>query len=471
MLKVYFDHNVYSDISKELDDEFIDKIVQLSKKDVLFFYSQAHLNDLSSDSTEYKFKELKVIERIADNNFLHLDTESDHIVNSQILATEAFNRFGMLQNNVGQSLRSVFDKTGDPLIDLTISLSKLQPIDLGEGIEEILNRKETDKAKVTYVKLGITKRKYNLGEWILIYTTMMDKLENDPSLLKEIRRSSMQYLNVDKFDLKIGSINFDENLRKSKLGKSFEEMLIRQMSFLPENLKSHYLEFITGFNMINFLGLDYERNKKVKFKSTQNDAQHTYFGSFSNIIVSRDDGLLNKAKFIYKYYDIDTKIMSTDEFVAFAKIYRSESYLSESLFLSNLYHLSKSSFIITERRPIIKHNQNEQVRKLPKKFWGLFNRLSEVGLNESDDQYLLLSPSHSRSNNILFYKEVNYIISSLDKMLHGSHDKLNDEDKTNIKAGSWNGIYWKTSYCDYWLRYSNDTRRLLLQIGPFDKEA
>lgn len=469
MLKVYFDNNVYSDICKGIDREFIEVVYELAESQVLFLYSQAHLNDLSADKTDHKYEELRIIEEIAEDNFLHQDPESNQITNSLIKAKEAFELYGDIQNDVGVFLEGSFDKTGDPLVDTYIDLVKMQPIDLGEEVERILAKDDKDPAKAMYARLGITKRYYTLGEWLPITAKMMSSFENEPDLIKSIRLQSKQHLQVDKFNIKIDDIKFDEKLSKSKIGKSFKEMLDQQMSFNPDNQQDFYYEFITGFNMINFLGLDYEKNRKVRFKSTQNDGQHSYYGAVSDIIVSRDDGLLNKSRFMYRYYGIDTKVMSINGFKEFIKTYKDVSFSNELLFIADLRFKMDRSIVVAEKRPIIRHNQNEEVRKLITPYWGLFNRISRVKSNDNDkEEYVVLYANRVRSGNITFYKEVNYIISHLNEMLKLEHDYLSDEDKDLINKGKWEGRFWKSANTAYWLRYNNETKRIGLQIVPIE---
>ncbi len=57
MLRIYLDQNVFSKLTKS-ESGIIDKIKNITLKDVIVFYSQAHLNDLSADLTDHKMKEL-----------------------------------------------------------------------------------------------------------------------------------------------------------------------------------------------------------------------------------------------------------------------------------------------------------------------------------------------------------------------------------------------------------------------------
>jgi len=291
----------------------------------------------------------------------------------------------------------------------------------------------------------------------------------DPKLIKEIRRLSQNYLGVDKFKIKIGNLNFDKNLSKSRLGKSFQEMLDQQLGFLSEDLRSYYNEFITGFSMINFFGLDYEKNKKVKFKNTNNDAQHAFFASAVDMLVSDDTGLLNKSEFLYNFYKIDTKLVSFDEFIEFINQYRSHDHVNEDLFISQLQIYGSTSIIVANPFSVRYNNEKLEMRRLTNKYWKLFDRLLRVRFSDSDEEYFILHPSKARKNNLIFYKEIDYIIKSLNNMLNHNVEEIAELDKKKIKNGDWEGKYWSTIQYNYLLRYDSRIRRLVLQIGPISK--
>jgi len=468
MLKIYLDTNVYSDIAKGVDSEFIKRVYDLAEKEVLFLYSQAHLSDLSSDKTDHKYTELQIIEDLADTNFLQRDANDNQIINSLAKAKEAFKAYGEVYNDNEIFLADSLVKTGDPIFDAYFDSTKSLPIDLGSDIESILSKDDNDSTKVILVRFGITKRRYTLGEWLPVATKLMSSFEKEPEVLKSIRSESKKLLQVDKFNIKIDDVKFDEKLAKSKIGKSFGDLLKEQMEYLQDSLQNFYNEFTTGFNLINFFGFDYEKNKKVRFKSTQNDGQHCYFGGVADIIVSRDEGLLNKSRFMYSYYGIDTRVMSTDDFKSFIKTYQDIVYSNESLFINDLKLKMAKSLILVEKRPIIRHNQNEEIRKLTNSNWGLFNRLSIVKSNTDYDEYIVLYPNVIRSESITFYKDVNYVIRHLNKMLKTNHEFLNEHDKVSIKDGSWKGLVWESEITTYWLRYNFDTGRIGLQVGPLN---
>ena len=467
MLKVYLDSNIYSDISKADDWELVNAVKSHSECEILFLYSQAHLNDLSNDKTDNKFKELDLIEEIANTNFLQHDSQTGLITNSVVKANEAFKYFGEIQNNLGASLSTTFKETGDALVDSYLQLLKQNPIDLGLDIEKILSRDFPDGERSMLARIGITKRHFTMDEWVQVVSKMFDDFENDPDLLRDVRQQSKQLLKVEKLNININDVNFDMNLTKSKIGKSFKDLLDQQLSYYPDDQKSFYQEFVTGYTIINFLGFDSEANRKVRFKNTVNDAQHSYYGGTSDIIVSEDKGLLHKTRFLYSYYGFETKVMTKDEFKDFLKSYKPTKYISEIYLLEDLQKERNQSLIVSEKSPLIRLNLSQETRKLSHRFWGLFNYLVDIRSNENDDEYIVLYPHYSRTGNITYYKEVNHIIDSLNATFGTKFESLSDNDISNISNGTWKGLTWDTDITTYWLRFNFETRNLGLQIGPF----
>lgn len=468
MLKVYFDTNIYSDLTNGIEEDFVIRVKNLAEKEILFLYSQAHLNDLSQDQTDYKLNELNVIEEIADTNFLQQDFQNNRITNSIIKANEAFKLYGENANDLSIAFSNPFAETGIEEIDALLTPLKFTPIDLGEHIQNILARQDNDLEKSIYLNIGITKRHYFLEEFVLVFEKMMYNFQNDKSLLKTIRNKSKEYLNVDKLNLNIDDINFNEKLIKSKIGKSLRDILNQQLSHFTKEQKQLYQEFVTCYNTISFMGFDSEINRNVRFINTLNDAQHSYYGGTADILVSQDKGLINKTKFLYNFYGIETKVMTLHEFKRFLNTYRPIKHTNEMLFITDLTVKMKQSIIVAEKRPIFKYNQIQEVRKLAQIYFGLFNYMAEVHSHENDDVYVILYGSNARISNMTYYKEVNHIINYINTMLKTNYQNLSEDDIKQITDGSWNGLLWETEITSYYLRFNFETYRLGLQIGPLN---
>ncbi|KPM49951.1 hypothetical protein [Jiulongibacter sediminis] len=471
MLKIYFDTNIYSSLSKNEDKELNNFLKNKSENEFLFLYSQAHLNDLNSDLTDNKFKELRTIGELASTNFLHFDYKEKRVTNSIAEVEEVFQYMSNSDEGIKNIFDDLFKKTGDPIWDTWINLFKDQNIDLGPHIEEIMSRPDSDLEKAQLKSFGLTQRYYTIDELLKYLAKITDDFENKPELLRSIRLESMKQLEVNKLNIKINEVDFDKKLVESKLGKTYAQLISEQLENMPKDQKGFFTEFTLGYNLINFYGLDYEKNRKVKFKNTQNDGQHAFFGGMADIIVSQDKGLLNKCRFLYNYYGVDTKIISLEQFKIFIKDYRTNNYTLESVFISDLFSRRRRSIILNGKRPMLRHNQSEEIMIIDWSYWGFFNRLSEVKSYDNDDEYIILYKQNYRTGDTTFYKELKFIIESMNLMLKADFNTLSQEEIKLIEENNWKGFWWHTDVTDYWLRFNKETKRFGLQIGPLNNKA
>ncbi|MFK7775111.1 MAG: hypothetical protein AB8F94_23420, partial [Saprospiraceae bacterium] len=227
MIRVYLDTNIFSYFKRGEFEKLYEKLKILSEEKILFFYSQAHLNDLHSDRTDNKFEELKIIEQLCNDNFLHQDIEKNSIKNSLVVPLVAYEHF----KPEDESFESLFSNVFSDLAEFgefgqIIKLLESQEIDIGL---ENHSSNNTLEAKELYQKLGIEKSKYSMKEWMNIVGKMIDKFQSDDSIIKDVRRYSKEHLQLEKFKVNIDEINFNENLAKTVIGKSFMELLDEQL--------------------------------------------------------------------------------------------------------------------------------------------------------------------------------------------------------------------------------------------------
>jgi hypothetical protein len=82
MNRVYLDSNIYRYLKINQGNNassLFENLIQ-SKEELMFYYSYAHLSDLSKDKTDKKFEDLLFMEQLVDKNFLNLNSE-DQFVN------------------------------------------------------------------------------------------------------------------------------------------------------------------------------------------------------------------------------------------------------------------------------------------------------------------------------------------------------------------------------------------------------
>lgn len=113
MIRVYLDTNVFSCFKRGEFEKLFKKLELLSEEKILLFYSQAHLNDLHRDRTNNKFEELKIIEQLCNDNFLHQDIEKDSIKNSLVVPLVAYEHFKPEDESFESLFSNVFSDLED----------------------------------------------------------------------------------------------------------------------------------------------------------------------------------------------------------------------------------------------------------------------------------------------------------------------------------------------------------------------
>ncbi|KJZ12299.1 hypothetical protein TW85_16030 [Marinomonas sp. S3726] len=102
-------------------------------------------------------------------------------------------------------------------------------------------------------------------------------------------------------------------------------MSVRQVGLrdfkYPEILKSH-----TAFERcieITFCYLEsirYRPEAVKKSRSRMHDVSHAIYASISDILVTDDDRFSMKLQAVYKYWGIETEVLSTDSFISKVKL-------------------------------------------------------------------------------------------------------------------------------------------------------
>lgn len=466
MIRLYFDTNIYT-YYKQGKHPGLFKTILKSKNDIfLICYSQAHLNDLHQDKSDEKFKDLKIIENFCTDNFLQYDYLEGRISNLLARPREAYDAFKPDDQSYETFMTDLFQIDDDK--DFEEKFRKFfdnQIIDLG-----LSKHPKAKEAKEMYGRLGITKDQYTMSEWMKIVGRMMDTFSTDNKIIRDARRLSKQHLQVEKFNVNIDEVKFDENLSKTKIGKSFSDLLEEQLSHFQKDKSkvSIFDRFTTAFNLINFFGFDNERNKKVKFVNTQNDSQHSYYGTVCDIVVSEDEGFRQKSKFLYSFYDIDTEVLSLDEFENKIALILNSRIDSFENFLQLLkYDLDNN--IIVGNNPSIKYSQTNFVIKTTHRYFHHFNRISRNVLYDDMSTYFILYYDSSRFNHYHFYKDYISVTNKVVKAF-GSDDTFKsnfiDEDMRQVKSNAWLGRKWTFGDMIIRLLTNPDSKRINLQIGP-----
>lgn len=471
MIRIYLDTNVFSKFKRGELEHLFNRLQELHEKKTLIFYSQAHLNDLSRDSTDNKYQELQVMKKLCSNNFLQYDFEKDYIRNPLAFPHEAYEYFIPEDSSFEKIFSEVFsideetDESG--LIKASIDYFMSQEVDLELDKHRI---NSTTEAKEILKSLGITKSRFKMSEWIEIVGQMMDKFGGDNSIIKNLRRLSKEYLEVEKFNVNIDDVNFNQNLAKTQLGKSFLELLEEQVDLLKpkDGQITRYSRISTAFNMLNFFGFDNEKNKKVKFLNTQHDGEHCIYGSICDVVVSDDKGFRQKTKFLYNLYKLDTLVYSVEEFIKVLPTIIDKDVCSVKELNELVNYDLENGLIISVNTSIIKEQKNDVI-KLRNRYFNHFNRLSRVSLISDNSKYLVLYRNSSEIYSQIFTKDYKNMIDRLHRVF-GADDffrkGFDEKDQEQLDSGNWIGRTWTYNETTYRLLRNPDSGKINLQIGP-----
>ena len=303
MITIYLDKNVFSHLSKAIEDKYSilrDKILS-HKDEFIFLYSNAHLSDLKSDNTDIKYNEMEFIQSIVDGNHMVYESsglkvlyESPKSVFDNMDGVDDFNpenidlsKFTDEQKRVIYNVFDICSKSlnGELSEDW---LTKRIPI-LSEG--------DIDNTKLVEL---INTLSYNLYQNHLFYKSIRD-----------ITIGNYNHESIKLDDSNIG----EKQLLNSKLGLSFLDIVNTVMTQVGLSLSDLSMVYYMAYMLLDLFGYNKESRKTVKFKNIQIDSAHSFFGSYCDCIVSDDDGLRSKTKVLYKLFKNPTQVYSINEFI------------------------------------------------------------------------------------------------------------------------------------------------------------
>lgn len=476
MVKVYLDTNVFSKFKNGELKDLLTCLQQISEKEMLFFFSQAHINDLHRDNTENKFEEFRVIENICNNNFLQYDPKEDTIKYLLANPFEAYDSFKpedeLYENWMGTIFHEIMKEDESGIFKSVWESVENQEIDLqltGYFEGEMFSAEQM-LAREVYNKIGIEKSRYTVGEWFKVVGKIMDNFQNDDSVIREIRRLSKIHINVDKFKVNIDEIKFNENLAKTAIGKSFLELLEDQLEINSgkDKVISIFNRVTAAYSMLNIYGFDNEQNKKVKFMNMQHDSQHCFYATSSDILVSNDKGFRHKTKFIYNLYGQETEVYSIEEFASMLEVFISRKPSTVQEF-NQMINYDLKNGISTSTNVSIQNEQAEESLKLSNKYFNFFNRISRITLFADNSKYIILYHDSAKIYHMYAIKDYSSVTNQLIELMGVDlffKDKFDEEDFEKLNLNEWEGRLWNVEGITYQLLKSPYSGRLILQIGP-----
>jgi hypothetical protein len=273
-----------------------------------FYYSKAHIFDLMNDKSDEKYLDLEFIEKNLGNNYL-LKSFNQPTKLFNVPAKEAFQSELEDDNDVLSNIDDLFENELygqiDKIIDFPISFPF--KIDL-DSVDMPIEYK-------TYLKNLINCTSFK--ELIANQDDFQNSMNENKVLFKYIRSTTKNNQNLFLVD-NYSDFNLleDRIFIKNNEKMTFLEYIDSWITVQTDNEEEkYYYRFCMGYSILNSLGLDSECNKKANFKNTSNDGLHAFYASYCDLLVTNDSGIKEKAKIIYKLFDIKTTVIDPIYFI------------------------------------------------------------------------------------------------------------------------------------------------------------
>lgn len=459
MIRLYLDWNIISKIRTQQDKGEDFKLLSdaLEKHPDIFLipFTSAHLNDLI---TSYRKSDHGRMETLKDLDFLEKITHSHCLAfNYHKNATypEIYNikeYFFQLLNDEPFTIDNVFKPIEDPLFDslkaLYLQLLKVTPAsDVADAISKY--PKGFDSFKEVFSDTISNGSQYDLLSDTI---KMMNRYQDDPDFYRKLRNKSLETLKMNHdYSQKGNPIELiSKNLQKSSLKKTFDEFVEDTVKSINNGKElSNYERLVNSFLTLDFCGY----YKDSRFKNLLQDACHVYYGAYCDYFITDDNNTYQKAKVLYEYFNIKTRVCSSIEALEVVNNHLSDISSAGDDLLSQLPEMILNF-------PIV-YTQTEDDGKiinlhvLDLYALDFFNRL-QVNYNPDQSRSIVLFKKNENLSNFEFYSEIesltNKVVEIFGPDIRGR--AMYDSQKENIELSEnrWYGRKWfvgkvEISYC------------------------
>ena len=414
-MRIYLDTNIFSSL-KDGEFETLRSLVLNDQKNNIYLFSEAHLYDLARDTTDEKFADMDLIGRVCGRNCYYFDKQ---IYFNFFTPREYYERFDWAPTLQSDQL--------DLLETLALPM-KLVSLRLSDHIKADQIPNDCPKDFIELLKRSTT-----LYDFFHAFLDFTDNLTNEQMRFREFLRylhknaltgNVYEYLGIKGFD-----------------GEKVTDQEAFQKTFIAYGnktsaLKDAYSVFTNMYNCLEILALVKGKPRKQKMTNLINDSRHAYFGSFCDIVVSRDEDFRKKCEFLYSTLGLSTFVCDP------AKL---ESLLKDSSrFPSSYNDLIQAIKAFKDGEIQVGKASDDAtefyMQDLGQLYYGYFDTLTFT--------------SDEKLNNFIFSKErVNSSLKAIQPELECLTNKLFEElgidrnnkdrwDPTEVTESGWDGRLW-----------------------------
>lgn len=415
-MKIYLDSSVFQALKREENNELYQLVLQ-DKESNYYCFSEAHIQDLIRDNSEEKFNDMDFMATIVDGNAWHYHKKLDIGFRTPREYYGDYEWNPDLTFETDDDLFTVLKSTYQaiPLNWHTLIDPNQWPADIPDDIKAVLSEPMT---------------MWDFMQELLGYT---QGLSNDQKKFKKL----LQYLHAS-----VG-INLHYSLLKIEGfdGQNFTDWeafanSIRKKVYDQSTLKDVYNVFIELHHSLEFYGIVKGKPKRHKFMNLINDGKHAFYAGFAHLLVTMDKDMIEKSKLVYRIHEIDTVVMSLEEFKEFLMSGKGKDLSANAMFenFENVDELPTTYEEYTLEHIFIQ-------KTLPSWYLGHFNTLNCVSARGATyyyfKQFFRIMPMATLTI------ELERITNAL--VAHFGVDEfgLANFDLSEIESEKWNGREWR----------------------------
>ena len=326
MKRIYLDWGVVSNLKKP---EFADirEFLISHKGDLFFVYSSAHFEDaMRSEGDERLLQDIQTLESLVDNHMLCYNQKEKTAFPYFKTPSEYYN------DHKGQNLDLILC-----FPDIVSSVDMDIP-HVGEALKSFFDIPflipvEIRSQELWRMILPDLPDSPTLGDVIKSGVSFYNKIQGDKDFYKSYRsavKATGFSLDSNAGNWKTEDVvtNISARIKALGINKSFKEFVL--MGFSDKEKVDDFHLFIAAFSILDWIGYKSEKLPKASnaMNSVSTDAQHAYFASFCDYLITQDSHLASKAKALYHEFKISTKVISLKDAIVELSPDCNDDYLS-----------------------------------------------------------------------------------------------------------------------------------------------
>ncbi|MCW2462410.1 hypothetical protein HNP45_000467 [Elizabethkingia anophelis] len=415
MIRIYCDKNIYSSIKegKRNFNSALKSLMDELKDIVLFTYSRAHHEDLSNSDKSFWEEDLQLLEHYVKDHYFNYDGIKKRTDCLLAMPTKSFYDidFNILKdffNTENNLLDTLFPKSEEEEDESVKKIKDIMQNLLDMPIPNFNLTEVTDRERERAEKYMPNDGNLTVGGMMEHFFKLGNRLLMDKKEVIELKKMMEEYVNSDKYSFEKWKDQFDIKFKENFGENSFTEMMSKV--FENGNNYDDYDKFILFFNSLELYNVTRDKplRKTQSLGSINTDANHAWYASFSDFLITDDKGLAVKAYIVYKFFKINTKIYNVEEFLNNRTIFLQQEEKKSKVFFEILKYELKNSLVL--RDSVDNALNHFSILKNHHKFFNYFNRMA------SNQNSIKLYCQRHKNANFNMFREEELLVNKLIKL-------------------------------------------------------